>query len=183
MDAGASTGAPSARPAGIAVDIAGELPAAGALPKPKARTRVKQPEIDLDERMRAARAEVARATQAIAKARSQVRNDKRIKQRLLKKAGGLSAQDLERIAVMKRCGLWSGAGGHPPLGTASASSSAGSAGSSSAAPSPAVAAASPTAVPDDAPAAILPPGSHSDDDVLPEPLPAGPNRIDEDDAM
>ena len=54
----------------------------------------------------------------------------------MKKAGGLSAQDLERIAVMKRCGLWSHQG--TQLDTSGAETSAGSAssGSSSAVSTP-----------------------------------------------
>lgn len=42
----------------------------------------------------------------MADARRNARNEKRKKQRLMKKASSLTAEDLERIAVLKRCGLW-----------------------------------------------------------------------------
>ena len=39
-------------------------------------------------------------------ARTTSRNNRKAKQRLIKKAGKLSPEDLERIAVLKRCGLF-----------------------------------------------------------------------------
>ena len=45
------------------------------------------------------------AQKDMAEARRQGRNERRKKQRLVKKAAHLSPEDLERIAVLKRCGL------------------------------------------------------------------------------
>ena len=45
------------------------------------------------------------AQKSVAEARKIGRNERRKKQRLFTKAIGLSAEDLERIAVLKRCGL------------------------------------------------------------------------------
>ena len=42
----------------------------------------------------------------LAAAKTAQKNQKKQKQRLIRKAGGLSAEDLERIAVLKRCGLY-----------------------------------------------------------------------------
>jgi len=46
-----------------------------------------------------------------AEAKKLMRNEKRKKQRLMKKASNLTPDDLERIAVLKRCGLWDPANG------------------------------------------------------------------------
>ncbi len=46
------------------------------------------------------------AKKAVAQARADARNDSRKRARLIKKAGGLNAEDLERIAVLKLCGLF-----------------------------------------------------------------------------
>ena len=43
-------------------------------------------------------------------AKTASKNNKKQKQRLIKKAGKLSPEDLERIAVLKRCGLYEDAG-------------------------------------------------------------------------
>jgi hypothetical protein len=55
---------------------------------------------------------IDQATQAMKQAQKKVneakalaRNERRKKQRLLKKAASLSPADLERIAVLKRCGM------------------------------------------------------------------------------
>ena len=68
--------------------------------------RQKRPEIDYDTNMRAARQSMKEATKAVAAARAVQKNEARKKQRLMKKASSLSPNDLERIAVMKRCGLF-----------------------------------------------------------------------------
>ena len=65
-----------------------------------------------------------------------VSNDRRKKQRLIKKTAGLSSQDLERIAVMKRCGLFTSLQQLAPAADAqqfAAPGSSGSAGSASSA--------------------------------------------------
>ena len=61
--------------------------------------------IDIDLAMEMERAAAARAMKVVMEAKKQERNLKRRSQRLLKKASGLSAEDLERIALLKRCGL------------------------------------------------------------------------------
>jgi hypothetical protein len=73
-------------------------------PVPK-KTRTKRPRIDLDESIEQARAAMQAAQKRVAEARRVARNERRKKQRLLKKAVSLSPDDLERIAVLKRCGL------------------------------------------------------------------------------
>ena len=71
------------------------------------QTRLKRPRIDLDDAIARAQQAMKEAQKSVADARRQGRNERRKKQRLLKKASGLSADDLERIAVLKRCGLHS----------------------------------------------------------------------------
>jgi len=84
--------------------------------------------IDIDTNIARARAEMKAAQRAVAKARAASKQEKRKKTRLLKKASNLSASDLERIAVLKRTGLWDPTlTGPPQPGTASASGSSSSA--------------------------------------------------------
>ena len=70
------------------------------------RVRRKSEQIDIDRNIKAAREAMKAAAKAVALAKANQRNEMRRKQRLLKKAAGLSSGDLERIAVMKRCGLF-----------------------------------------------------------------------------
>jgi hypothetical protein len=79
----------------------------GAPAQPKAR--VKKPRIDIDNQITEANrlSEVLRKVAQAAK--TTAKNGTRAKQRLVRKAGKLSSQDLERIAVLKRCGLFTGA--------------------------------------------------------------------------
>ena len=88
---------------------------AAAVPKAKAPAtpvqmigtgRRRRPAIDLDHHIERAREAAKEATKALGKARTEQRNERRKKARLLKKAGQLSAADLERIAVLKRTGFW-----------------------------------------------------------------------------
>ena len=72
----------------------------------KKAPRLKRPEIDYDQNMKAARAAMKQAAKAVAAARALQKNEARKKQRLMKRASQLSSSDLERIAVMKRCGLF-----------------------------------------------------------------------------
>jgi hypothetical protein len=72
------------------------------------RKREKRPHIDYDAKIAEASAVIKNMTRAVAAAKSAQRNERRKKQRLLKKAACLSPEDLERIAVLKRCGLWTG---------------------------------------------------------------------------
>ena len=81
-------------------------PPAEAKAKGRPRARPQRPRIDLDEQISQAN-QLAQVTKKMLNAaRSAQRNQKRQKQRLIRKAGKLSAQDLERIAVLKRCGLY-----------------------------------------------------------------------------
>ncbi len=79
----------------------------GERPQPKAR--VKKPRIDIDNQITEANrlSEVLRKVAQAAK--TTAKNGTRAKQRLVRKAGKLSSEDLERIAVLKRCGLFTGA--------------------------------------------------------------------------
>ena len=54
------------------------------------------------------------AEKSVAKARAAAKQEKRKKTRMLKKASNLSATDLERIAVLKRTGLWDPSTSGPP---------------------------------------------------------------------
>ena len=84
--------------------------------------------IDIDTNIARARAEMKAAQRAVAKARAASKQEKRKKTRLLKKASNLSASDLERIAVLKRTGLWDPTLTAPPQpGAASAGGSSSSA--------------------------------------------------------
>ena len=67
--------------------------------------RKRKPPIDIDEHIAAARKSMKDAQKRVTAARAQARNERRKKQRLMKKAAALTAEDLERIAVLKRCGL------------------------------------------------------------------------------
>ena len=74
--------------------------------EPAARKRRARPMIDFDEHIREARSKIKDMGKALAAAKANQRNERRKKQRLVRKAATLSAEDLERIAVLKRCGLW-----------------------------------------------------------------------------
>ena len=87
--------------AGVVRALATEAPTQDA---PK-KERAKRPRIDLDDTISEAKQAMKAAQKKVAEARKVGRNERRKKQRLLKKASGLSADDLERIAVLKRCGL------------------------------------------------------------------------------
>ena len=86
--------------------------------RPKKGSR---PKIDIDDEIQEANrlAEVTKKMMQAAKAAQ--RNSRRTKQRLVRKAGKLSAADLERIATLKRCGLFAA---DPADATSSSSSAA-----------------------------------------------------------
>jgi hypothetical protein len=63
------------------------------------------PRLDLDESIAAAREAIKQAKKDMMEARRVNKNEKRKKKRLLRKAAQLSSEDLERIAVLKRCEL------------------------------------------------------------------------------
>ena len=77
--------------------------AAKASPQSKKALR---PKIDLDEEIRRANDVAAMSRKMLQAAKSVSRNNRKAKQRLIKKAGKLSPEDLERIAVLKRCGMY-----------------------------------------------------------------------------
>ena len=85
------------------------IPAAKSKAKatPKAAGKRKaRPRIDLDDAIAAAQQSFRQTAKCMAKARADARNEKRKKARLFKKAAQLSPMDLERIAVLKRSGMW-----------------------------------------------------------------------------
>ena len=102
-------------------------------PKP-ARKRPRQPIIDLDDHIRKAQEAIKSARKQVQQARVQAKLEKRKKQRLVRKASTLNVEDLERIAVLKRCGLI--AAEAPSGASGSAFSSAGSAPASGASKQP-----------------------------------------------
>ena len=69
------------------------------------RRFVERPEIDLDANIRDARATIKGAKAALTQAKQQAKADRRKRARLIKKACHLSPADLDRIAVLKRCGF------------------------------------------------------------------------------
>ena len=87
------------------------------------KKRAKKPAIDLDTAIRDAAAAMKAAQKKVQEAKTQAKNERRKKQRLLKKAASLNADDLERIAVLKRCG-WTKSDDAPDLAMASSSASA-----------------------------------------------------------
>ena len=92
----------------------------GLQPKKK---RARKPAIDLDAAIRDAAAAMKAAQKKVQEAKTQAKNERRKKQRLLKKAASLNADDLERIAVLKRCGFTK-SDDVPDLAMASSSASA-----------------------------------------------------------
>jgi hypothetical protein len=78
---------------------------------PGRRKRARTPKIDIDALIAQHMANMKNAKKLESEAKKMVRNEKRKKQRLMKKASSLTPDDLERIAVLKRCGLWDPANG------------------------------------------------------------------------
>ena len=97
----ATEGAPSTGEAAssAAVQASGKAKARG-------RGRPVRPRIDLDEQITQANKLAEVSKKMLSAAKTAQRNQKKQKQRLIRKAGKLSAEDLERIAVLKRCGLY-----------------------------------------------------------------------------
>ena len=71
----------------------------------KLKTRRARPIIDLDEHVRKAEDPIKQARKQVQTARMHAKLEKRKKQRLMRKASSLNVDDLERIAVLNRCGL------------------------------------------------------------------------------
>ena len=89
--------APDAKPREADADPPQQAP-------PVKKRRVK-PTIDLDEHIRAAQEAMKAARKQVQQARAAAKLEKRKKQRLVRKASALNVDDLERIAVLKRCAL------------------------------------------------------------------------------
>ena len=70
------------------------------------KKRRKLSAIDLDDHIRSAQTAMKNARFDVALAKNNAKNERRKKQRLMKRASGLSPEDLERMAILKRCGLW-----------------------------------------------------------------------------
>jgi len=71
----------------------------------KTKARRARPMIDLDDHIRKAQDAIKQARKQVQTARMQAKLEKRKKTRLMRKASSLNIEDLERIAVLKRCGL------------------------------------------------------------------------------
>lgn len=76
--------------------------------------RPKLGRIRLDDRIAEAKARESAAKIAVKAARTAMRNEKRRRARLVKKAAALSIEELEEIAKLKKAGLW-----NPGLGASS----------------------------------------------------------------
>ena len=113
--------------------VASRTESADSVTSPKKPGRPKKgahPKIDIDDEIAEANRLAEVSKRVMQAARAAQRNSKRTKQRLVRKAGKLSASDLERIATLKRCGLFV-----PNLPEhSSASSSSGPSSSSTSAP-------------------------------------------------
>ena len=72
---------------------------------PAVKQKRVKPLIDLDEHIRDAQQAMKAARKQVLQARAQAKLEKRKKQRLMRKASALNVDDLERIAVLKRCAL------------------------------------------------------------------------------
>ena len=60
----------------------------------------------MDDRIMNAKQQEKEAKAALKRAKADARNEKKRRSRLVRKASGLSVADLERIAKLKRAGLW-----------------------------------------------------------------------------
>ena len=97
-------GASEIKPLAVQTDCpSAESPAEVVTKKKVARTR--KPSIDLDAAISDATSAMKAAQKRVQQWKAQAKNDRRKKQRLLKKAASLKPEDLERIAVLKRCGF------------------------------------------------------------------------------
>ena len=77
---------------------------AKAMPKASGKRKAR-PRIDLDDAIAAAQQSFRQAAKCMAKARADARTERK-KARLFKKAAQLSPLDLDRIAILKRSGMW-----------------------------------------------------------------------------
>lgn len=124
--ASASSSEPPSAPGTPVIIGVGDAAPAGTQEK---RKRVPRPKIDIDAKIQDLSKDIFAAQKLLKDAKTHQRNERRKKQRLVKKAATLSSTDLERIAVIKRCGLWEPGqrvafafplSGHTPAGSAAA---------------------------------------------------------------
>lgn len=116
--------------------------------------------------------EAKKAAKVVQDAKTNARNQRRKKQRLMKKAQTLSADDLERIALLKRVGLWNPEKGleavedaeAKPESACGSAASAGSASPAAAASSAGLTGTPTTPVPSEAAAAPETPGGDAGSD-------------------
>ena len=113
--------------------------AAAGAPKKKGRpSKGSRPKIDIDDEIAEANRMAEVTKKMMLAARAAQRNSKRAKQRLVRRAGKLSSADLERLAVLKRCGLYieplDASSGDSTSVASSASSSSASSGSPASGP-------------------------------------------------
>ena len=111
LAAGAAAAAASAASLAHRADISPEKG-----PGPKRRRLGR---IDLDDKIAEAKLKEKLAKAAVKATRAEIRNEKRRRSRLVKKAANLSVEDLEQIAKLKKAGLWDpvyGVGGDAPDG-------------------------------------------------------------------
>ena len=94
-----------AGPADEAPQAASAASPAAAKASPRSK-KASRPKIDLDDEIRRANDLANMSRKMLSAAKNVSRNNRKAKQRLIKKAGKLSPEDLERIAVLKRCGLY-----------------------------------------------------------------------------
>ena len=136
VESGSAMAASDAESISVGAHCAEEAPSAAARGNPpvaetaaqakgKARSRPVRPRIDLDEQIAQANKLAEVSKKMLSAAKTAQKNQRKQKQRLIRKAGKLSAEDLERIAVLKRCGLYADADSVPeePLVGKSASAS------------------------------------------------------------
>ena len=103
---GDDAGSPSAADAPQAAAPNAETePAEGSADAQRGAKRQRKAPIDIDEHIATARQKMKEAQKMVLAAKAQARNEKRKKQRLMKKASTLTSEDLERIAVWKRSGI------------------------------------------------------------------------------
>ena len=95
-------------------------PAGTAKGRSRAAKTIARPKIDLDKEIQEANLLATMSRKLMTAARAIERNNKKSKTRLIRKAGKLSPEDLERLAVLKRCGLYAEAVPEEPEGDAEA---------------------------------------------------------------
>lgn len=126
----------TAAPTEVRLDAA-PLAGGAAETSPKKRGRPpksSRPKIDIDDEIAQANRMAEITKKMMLAARTAQRNSRKAKQRLVRRAGKLSSADLERLAVLKRCGLYIEAQEPSAASSSSAASTAASSSASSGSP-------------------------------------------------